>query len=64
MRNGEKDENLGKKSELIGSQNRAQTILEAAVISRGCKRDISQRRSLRLVLRRAKKVSLENSFLY
>jgi len=33
----EKDENLRKKSELIGSESRGQTILEAAVISRDAK---------------------------
>jgi len=33
----EKDENLRKKSELIGSESRGQTILEAAVISREAK---------------------------
>lgn len=47
----EKDENLRKKSELIGSECRGQTILEAAVISRDAK-ETSQSDALRRVLRR------------
>lgn len=34
---GERDENLRKKSRLIGSERRGQTTLEAAVISRDAK---------------------------
>lgn len=51
----EKDENLRKKSELIGSESRGQTILEAAVISRDAKETSQNDITLRVTCSRNSK---------